>query len=145
MNPQTSEWLLPHFPDLRPERPTTKTRIVFDASAEFQGKSLNSEALPGPKLQTDKFSILVWFVKELVAFVGDVSQMYHQHALTPEDRKLRRFLWRDLDQIEEPDVWEFLRYVFGRGGVVIDHSVHSMHGRSMQMTTKKSTLSQLKW
>jgi len=55
-------------------------------------------------LQTGKFSILVRFVKELVAFVGDVSQMYHQHALTLEDRKLRRFLWRDFDQIKEPDV-----------------------------------------
>ena len=70
----------------------------------------------------------------------------HQLALTPEDRKPRRCLWRDLDQSKEPDVWEFLRYVFGGGGggVVTDHSVHSMHGRSMQMTTKQGTLSQLK-
>ena len=83
--------MLLHFPVLRPDRSTTKARIIFGAFAEFQEKSLNSEALPGPKLQTDKFSILLTFVKELVAFVGDVSQMYHQHALTPEDRKLRRF------------------------------------------------------
>ena len=27
--------------------------------------------------------------------------------------------------------------VWGGGGVVTDHSVHSMHGRSMQMTTKQ--------
>ena len=55
-----------------------KTKIVFDASAKFQGKGLNSEALPGPKLQGDMFSILVRFRKELVALVGDVGQMYHQ-------------------------------------------------------------------
>ena len=62
----TEEWLLPHFPVVRADRFTTKTRIVFDASAKFQGESLNSEALPGPKLQADMFSILVRFPKELV-------------------------------------------------------------------------------
>ena len=83
MSPQTAEWLLPHFPDLPTDRSMTKTRIVLDASAEFQEKSLNSEALPGPKLQTDKLSILVRFVKELIDFVGDVSQMYHPACFNP--------------------------------------------------------------
>jgi len=109
----TEEWLLPHFPVVRADRSTTKTRIVFDASATFQGKSLNSEALPGPKLQADMLSILVRFRKELVALVGDVSQMYHQLALTLEDQPLHRFLWRNMDQSKKPEVYEFLRYVFG--------------------------------
>ena len=109
----TEEWLLSHFPVVRADRTTTKTKIVFDASAKFQGKSLNSEALPGPKLQADMFSILVRFRKELVALVGDVSQIYHQLALTLEDRPLHRFLWRNMDQSKEPEVYEFLRYVFG--------------------------------
>ena len=109
----TEEWLLPHFPVVRADRSTTKARIVFDASATFQGKSLNSEALPGPKLQADMLSILVRFRKELVALVGDVSQMYHQLALTSEDQPLHRFLWRNMDQSKSPEVYEFLRYVFG--------------------------------
>ena len=45
--------------------------------------------------------------------MGDVSQMYHQLALTVEDRSLHRFLWRNMDQSKEPEVYEFLRYVFG--------------------------------
>ena len=94
-------------------RTTNNTRIVFDASAKFQGKSLNSEALPGPKLQVDMLSILIRFRKELVALVGDASQMYHQLVLTLEDRPLHRFLWRNLDHSKEPEVYEFLRYVFG--------------------------------
>ena len=66
-------------------------------------------------------------------------------CFNPWRQKTQRCLWRDLDQSKEPDVWEFLRYVFGGGGgVVTDHSVHSMHGRSMQMATKQGTLSQLK-
>ena len=105
------EWLLPHFPVVRADRSTTKTRIVFDASAMFQGKSLNSEALPGPKLQTDMLSVLVRFRKELVALVSDVSQMYRQLALTSEDQPLHRFLWRNMDQSKKPEVYEFLRYV----------------------------------
>ena len=111
----TTEWLLPHFPVVRADRTTTKTRIAFDASAKFRGKSLNSEALPGPQLQADMFSIQVRFRKEFVALVGDVSQMYHQLVLTLEDRPLHRFLCRNLEfQSKEPDVYEFLRYVFER-------------------------------
>ena len=109
----TEEWLLPHFLVVRTDRSTTKTRIVFDASAKLQGNSLNSEALPGPKLQADMLSILVRFRKELVALVGDVSQMYHQLALTLEDKPLDRFLWRTMDQSKKPEVYELLRYVFG--------------------------------
>ena len=75
------EWLLPHFPVVRPERTSTKVRVVFDGSTPFEGKSLNTEALPGPKLQSNMFDILVKFRKGTVALAGDVSQMYHQLAL----------------------------------------------------------------
>lgn len=79
------EWLLPHFPVMRPERSTTKVRIVFDASAQVKGKSLNCEALPGPKLQANLVDILLKFRKELIPLVGDISQMYHQLKLREED------------------------------------------------------------
>ena len=69
---------------------------------------MNSEALPGPKLQADMFSIVVRFRKELVALVGDVSQMYHQLVLTLEDRPLHRFQWRNLHQSKEAEVSEIL-------------------------------------
>ena len=106
----TQEWLLPHFPVIRPERTSTKVRIVFDGSAPFEGKSLNTEALPGPKLQSNIFDILVKFRKGTVALAGDISQMYHQLVLPEEDRSLRRFLRRNLDLSKEPEVYEFLRY-----------------------------------
>ena len=35
------KWYLPHFPVVRPDRTTTKTRIVLDASAKCEGVSLN--------------------------------------------------------------------------------------------------------
>ena len=107
------EWLLPHFPVIRPERASTKVRIVFDGSAPYEGKSLNTEALPGPKLQSNVFDILVKFRKGTVALAGDISQMYNQLVLRADDRALHRFLWRDLDTTKEPEVYEFLRFVFG--------------------------------
>ena len=39
------QWPLPHFPVVRPEKATSKVRIVFDGSAHFEGKSLNTEAI----------------------------------------------------------------------------------------------------
>jgi len=107
------QWILPHFPVVRPDKATTKVRIVFDGSAPFEGKSLNTEALTGPKLQSDVFDILVKFRKETVALVGDISQMYHQLVLREEDRPFHRFLWRDMDLRRQPEVYEFLRFVFG--------------------------------
>ena len=97
------QWLLPHFPVVRPDKATTKVRIVFDGSALFEGKSLNTESLTGPKLQSDVFDIPVKFRKETVALVGDISQMYHQLVLREEDRPLHRFLWRDIDLRREPN------------------------------------------
>ena len=34
-------WYLPHFPVVRPDKSTTKVRIVFDGAARYDGKSLN--------------------------------------------------------------------------------------------------------
>ena len=48
-----------------------------------------------------------------MALAGDISQMYHQLVLREEDRPLLRFLWRNLDQSKVPEVYEFLRFVFG--------------------------------
>ena len=74
---------------------------------------MNTEALTGPKLQSDVFDILVKFRKEWVALVGDISQMYHQLVLLPEDQPMHRFLWRNMEINKEPEVYEFLCFVFG--------------------------------
>ena len=103
------QWLLPHFPVVRPEKATCKVRIVFKGSVPFEGKSLNTEVLTGQKLQSDIFEILVKLRKEWVALVGDNSQMYHQLVLLQEDRPMYRFLWRNMKINKELVVYEFLR------------------------------------
>ena len=64
---------------------TTKTRIVFDASAKFQGTSLNEE-LTGPKLQNGLFDVLPRLRRFPVAVVCDVSAMDLQIRIAIEDR-----------------------------------------------------------
>ena len=106
-------WFLPHFPVLRPDKTTTKTRIVFDASAKLEGISLNDIVHKGPKLQNDLLDVLIRFRRQPIALMCDITEMYLQIELSPEDRPYHRFLWRDLDQRKTPDVYEFSRVVFG--------------------------------
>ena len=109
----SSEWFLPHFSVVRPEKATTKVRIVFDSSAQQNGKSLNNDSLPGPKLQSDIVDILVKFRKESFALVGDVTQMFHQLILRPVNRPLHKFLYRNLGSDDPPRVYEFQGFIFG--------------------------------
>ena len=109
----TARWFLPHFPIVRPDRTTTKTRIVFDASARYQGVSLNDVICQGPKLQRDLFHVLLRFRKNPVALACDIAEMYLRIEIAPEDRPFHRFLWRDVDQENVPEEYEFSRVVFG--------------------------------
>ena len=130
------QWLLPHFPVVRPDKATTKVRIVFDGSAPFEGKSLNTEALTGPKLQSDVFDILVKFRKETVALVGDISQMYHQLVLCEEDRPLHRFLWRDMDPLRAGSLRVSpIRFWW----MLLPPLVQNSLGKNTQNSTKKIT------
>ncbi len=106
-------WYLPHFPVLRPDKPTTKTRIVFDASAKENGVSLNDEIHQGPKLQRDLFNILIRFREHPVALICDIAEMYLRIEIAPKDRKYQRFLWRSMEEDKSPDEYEFNRVVFG--------------------------------
>ena len=106
-------WYLPHFAIIRPGRVTTKTRIVFDASARFDGISLNDVIHQGPKLQQDLFDVLLRFRKLPVALICDIAEMYLQIRLYPSDRSCHRILWRNLDSTQKPTEYEFDRLVFG--------------------------------
>ena len=81
-----SKWYLPHFPVIRLDKDTTKTRIVFDASAECGGVSLNDVKHQGPKLQRDLFDVLLRFRRFLVALVCDIAEMYLRMGIAAEDK-----------------------------------------------------------
>ena len=108
-----ASWYLPHFAITKPGRTTTKTRIVFDASAKCNGISLNDVIHQGPKLQQELFDVLLRFRKLPVAVVCDIAEMYLQIKLYPDDRSCHRILWRNFNIDQEPTVYEFDRLVFG--------------------------------
>ena len=85
------KWYLPHFPAVRPDRTTTKTRIIFDASARFKGVSLNDAIYQGPKLQSELTDVLPRFRKKPVALMCDIAEMYLRIEVTPKDRPYQRF------------------------------------------------------
>lgn len=89
---QVPGWPLPHFPVFRPERQTTNTRIVFDASAKHKGVSLNDEIFPGLKIRNDLVDILLPFRRKSIALVADISQMYLRTQIASPDRRYFSFL-----------------------------------------------------
>ena len=106
-------WYLPHFAIVRPEKTTTKTHVVFNASAKCNGVSLNDVIYQGPKLQCDVFDVLLHFRRLPVALVCDIAEMYLRIGMEPSSRPFNGFLWRDLDQSRPPEKYQFNSLVFG--------------------------------
>nr|CAI5862640.1 unnamed protein product [Callosobruchus analis] len=104
---------LPHHCVVRPEKASTKVRIVFNASAQgSKGISLNSTLLSGPKLQANINTILLKFRFHFIVLLSDISQMFLQIRVSPEDRDYQRLLWRfsHADAIQE---YRFNTVTFG--------------------------------
>lgn len=86
------EFFLPHHGIDHPKKPD-KMRIVFDCSAKFMNKSLNTELMTGPDLTNSLLGVLLRFRQEYVALVGDIEAMFHLVQVPPKDRCYLKFLW----------------------------------------------------
>jgi hypothetical protein len=105
---------LPHHAVIKEDRSTTKTRIVFDASAQDEdGVSLNDCLMPGPALQSDIVELLLRFRSNRVAMIADIKKMFLQVMLNREDQDLHRYLWRDFDVNTAIKEFRMLRLTFG--------------------------------
>lgn len=88
-------YLIPHHAVYRPSETNPKIRVVFDASSKsFNGVSLNSCLLAGPKLQRDVVEVLILFRLYRHAFTADICKMYRQIMINPEHRRYQHILWR---------------------------------------------------
>ncbi|KAJ8723487.1 hypothetical protein PYW08_003399 [Mythimna loreyi] len=105
---------LPHHAVVRVEKETSKTRIVFDASAKGSNHiSLNDELLVGPQLQDDLRDIVMRSRLHRVCYASDIQKMYLQVLLQERDADTyQRLLWREeeTDPIKE---YRMLRVTFG--------------------------------
>ena len=57
----SGQWYLPHFLVVRADKTTTKVRVVFDASALWDGRTLNEQMFAGQKTQNGLVHILLRF------------------------------------------------------------------------------------
>ncbi|XP_017491315.1 PREDICTED: uncharacterized protein LOC108379473 [Rhagoletis zephyria] len=88
-------YFIPHHHVLKPSSSTTKLRVVFDASSKTSsGVSLNELLLVGPAIQTDLLSTVLRFRYYTYVFTADISKMYRQVSLHPNDRRFHYILWR---------------------------------------------------
>ncbi|XP_071509125.1 uncharacterized protein [Diadema antillarum] len=102
-----------HHAVIRPEKRSTPVRIVFNASANYQGHCLNDYWLKGPNLLNDLFGVLLRFREHKVAICGDISKMYHRVLMTEEDQHVHRYLWRNMQTSRKPDVYVKQVVTFG--------------------------------
>ena len=106
-------WYIPHHGVYHPQKPD-KILVVFDASAEFKGESLNRHLLEGPDLTNSLNGVLCRFCKEPIAFTCDVEGMFHQVFVNPDYRNLLRFLWWDKGNVDStPTEYRMTVHLFG--------------------------------
>ena len=65
-SPDGRTWYLPHHGIYDPHKPS-KLRVVFDCSAELNGRLINKELLPGPDLANKLVKVLIKFRENKVA------------------------------------------------------------------------------
>ncbi|KAL0821975.1 hypothetical protein ABMA28_005363 [Loxostege sticticalis] len=94
---QTGErvWYLPHFGVDNPNK--SKLRLVFDAAAKTQGRSLNDFLLQGPDLLNSLYGIMYRFREYPIAVVGDIKDMFLCIKIRDDDQHALRFLWKSSD------------------------------------------------
>ena len=102
-----------HHEVLRPESKSTPVRIVLNSSAVFQGHRLNDNWMKVPDLLNALFGIVLRFRENEVAFIGDISKMYHRIRIPEADQHVHRFLWRNLKTERETDVYVKTVLTFG--------------------------------
>ncbi|MCP3850322.1 MAG: hypothetical protein GY694_08820 [Gammaproteobacteria bacterium] len=96
------------------EGSTTPLRIVINSSFHDKGEpSFNDILMKGPNVLTNLFDILVRWRLHPIAFLGDISKMYHNVKTGETEKHLRRLLWRDCQQDRDPDIYGFERVTFG--------------------------------
>ena len=93
--PSSSCYYMPVHSVYKQSSTSTKVRAVFDTSASTTTQvSLNDLLAVGPTIQPSLDQTLLRFRLYPVAISGDISKMYREILLSPDDRALHRFLWR---------------------------------------------------
>ncbi|GBO31665.1 hypothetical protein AVEN_22673-1 [Araneus ventricosus] len=95
-NEPSTSYYLPHHGVFKPDKTSTKLRVVFNASAlSSNGLSLNDTQMNGGLTQEDLFSIMLRFRKHKFVFSADIRKMYRMILVDPQQRDLQRIVWKN--------------------------------------------------
>jgi hypothetical protein len=90
-----SVWYLPMSLVINANKIPVKYRNVFDASARYQGTSLNANLLKGPDLLVDLIYPLLRMRENQVAFTADIKSMFMRMKENLRDQQCQRILCRE--------------------------------------------------
>ena len=109
------EFYIPHKSVERESAETTKTRIVYDASARAyeSAPSLNDCLEVGPPLQNQLWKVLLRGRFHAVALAGDIRKAFLQVRTREQDRDALRFHWLDGKNPLRIRTYKFTRALFG--------------------------------
>lgn len=92
---------LPHHGVIKPDSATTKLRVVFNGSCQTStGSSINELMHTGPNLLLNVFDVLIRIRQHRHLFATDITMMYRQIQVHPDDWNLQRILWID-EELQE--------------------------------------------
>ncbi|XP_045778202.1 uncharacterized protein LOC123876110 [Maniola jurtina] len=117
-NPQPGPcYYIPHHAVYRPDKTSSRTRIVLDASCKTVSddklnRSLNDILYTGPNLQANIFDLLINLRLFSIALSADIEKMYFQIKLAPDDHRYQRILYR-FDTSDRIETYEFNCVSFG--------------------------------
>ncbi|GFW17620.1 uncharacterized protein TNCV_2651771 [Trichonephila clavipes] len=102
-----------HHGIYRPEKSTTKLRVVFNCSSlTDNGISLNDIQYNGGVIQEDLYAQMLRFRTYTYAFTADIKMMYRTILINPKQRNLQRIVWCESEH-ESPKIYELSTVIYG--------------------------------
>uniref|UniRef100_A0A0A9Z275 Integrase catalytic domain-containing protein n=1 Tax=Lygus hesperus TaxID=30085 RepID=A0A0A9Z275_LYGHE len=114
MSPATSpgKFMIPHHCIMKETPDGQKLKVVFDASADTPGGSLNNHLLTGCKLQNDIRDAILRFRYHSVVFTTDIIKMFRMIEVFPDDRQYMQIYWR-FDSSKPVERFELNTVIYG--------------------------------
>ena len=93
----------------------SKPRVVYDGSATYEGRSINSCIHSGPDLLNSLANVLAKFRMGQYALMADITKCFFQTSLPEHQQDLFRILWYKDDDISKGELqpYKFTRHVWG--------------------------------
>ena len=107
-------YYIPHHCVIRPDRATTKLRVVLNASSSVSGPTLNQCLHKGPSLMPELVRILLGLRCHRIAVIGDLEKAFLNIEIDEKDRDYLRTVWvKNFDPNAETDI-EFVKLRYTR-------------------------------